>query len=326
LRRLRQPQKDHNIKKYISYPLLAGKRELGELLAVERHRAFGDNEKLLLEAGSKIIALEILKEQEAHLKYRFNFFELLISGECSREALLTQANKVGFYLNETYQLIGLAVYDPAGSPIDDFSHEILYYQVRKFIKERSLTSKILIFSNLLVIFLSFREKKWEQQDLESLTNEMLRHIKHFFPEHSNYLVVGRICKALSHYPMAYREIKSCLNILKRLKQSERAIFFEKLGVLTILFEVEQVKLVNFVNSVLGPLIEYEESTGLELLPTLNYYAKNNFNIQSTARNHYISASTLKYRLRKIREYTGIDLDDPDVRLNVQLALKLADYR
>jgi sugar diacid utilization regulator/predicted hydrocarbon binding protein len=327
LQRLRYHHKDNNVKKHFSFPLLAGERKLGELLAVERHHTLDSREKLLLEAGSKIIALEILKEQETQLEYRFNFFELLISGEySSREALLTQANKVGFFLDGTYQLIGLDVEDPAGNPLDDSSHEILYYQVRKFIKEKSPTSKILIFSNLLVIFLSFHEKNWEQHDLEALINELRLHIKHFFPEHRNYLVTGRICKALSHYPMAYRETKSCLSIMKRLKQSDRAIYFEKLGVLTILFEVEQTKLVDFVNSVLGPLIEYEESTGLELLPTLNFYVKNNFNIQSTARNHYISASTLKYRLRKIRDYTGIDLDDPEVRLNIQMALKLADYK
>ncbi len=327
LQRLRQHHKDNNIKKHFSFPLRAGERKLGELLAVERHHPLDSKEKLLLTAGAKIISLEILKELEAQVKYRFNFFELLISGEySSKEVLLSQANKIDFSLDGTYQFIVLALEDQAVNPLDDPSYEILYCQVRKYIKEKSPTSKIIIYDNMLVIFLSFRDKNWEQRDLEVLLNDLLFHVKHFFPEKKNYLVAGRICKDLSHYPMAYREIKSCLNILKCLKQSDRIVYFEKLGVLTLLFEIEQNKLVDFVNSVLGPLIEYEESTGLELLPTLSFYVKNNFNIQSTARNHYISASTLKYRLRKIRDYTGIDLDDPEVRLNIQLALKLADYQ
>lgn len=318
---------DNTAKKFFLFPLRANGKKLGELLVVERHRWLGSEEKLLLGVGAKVIALEIIKEQEAQLDYHYNFFKVLVSGEySSREVLLNQANKVGFSLDGVYQLIGLALDDQSGNPMDACSYEILCYQVSKYLKEQSLNSKIFIFSNLLLIFLSFQDKKWEQKNLEVFVNDLLKNIKKYFTDHKSYLVAGRICKELNHYPMSYQEIKSCISIMKRLKQNDRAIYFEKLGVLAILFEVEQKKLVDFINKVLGPLFDCEEITGLELLPTLSYFVKNNFNIQLTARNHYISASTLKYRLRKIRDFTGIDLDDPDVRLNIQLALKLTDYQ
>jgi sugar diacid utilization regulator/predicted hydrocarbon binding protein len=317
-------------RRYFQFPLLAGEKKLGRMLVVERHFQLGEKEKMLLEAGAKIIALEVLKEQEAQLQYRFNFFELLLSGEySSRDVLVTQANKVNFLLDGTYQMVGIALEKPGNegtSYINDGSlFDTLYHQARNFVKDKSANSKVLIFSQQIIIFLSYADKEWSKKELEVFFSQLMHQLKKHFPKYGVYLVCGRICKILSHYPMAYREIKACLTIMKRLKQMDRVIYFEKLGVLSILFEVEQSKLVDFVDSVLGPLIDFDEGAGQELLPTLSLYVKNNFNIQVTARNHYISASTLKYRLRKIKDL-GIDLEDPEVRLNIQLALKLTEYQ
>ena len=139
-------------------------------------------------------------------------------------------------------------------------------------------------------------------------------------------MAGRVCgHDLTHYPPAYREIKSCLSIMESLKQRDRVVYIENLGVLSILLEVEQQKLTNFVNDILGPIVKYDEQNNSELLPTLSSFVNNNFNIQATARNSYISSSTLKYRLRKIREFKGFELEDPEVRLSLQLALKLTEY-
>ena len=44
--------------------------------------------------------------------------------------------------------------------------------------------------------------------------------------------------------------------------------------------------------------------------------------QSIARALSIHPSTLKYRLRRIREYSGADLAQPDMRFNIELALRL----
>jgi sugar diacid utilization regulator/predicted hydrocarbon binding protein len=322
-------QQGKGLERNLTFPLLAGERKLGEMLAVERHARFSRKEELLLEAGAKIIALEVLKEQEAQLQYRFNFFESLLSGDyTSIEVLVTQANKVNFLLDGTYQIIGITLegLEPdanTGNQVGSL-YEALYHKVRECVKSRSPKSKALIFSNQIIIFLSYADQNWTKTELEQFFSQMVNHIKKYFPKYGAYLVAGRICNSLDNYPLAYKEIKSCLSIMSRLKQRDRVFYFEKMGVLAILFEVEQSKLVDFVNSVLGPLVDYDEGTGLELLPTLSLYVQNNFNIQVTARNHFISASTLKYRLRKIRDL-GIDLEDSEVRLNIQLALKITEY-
>ncbi len=307
-------------------PLLAVKRKLGELWVVERHKVLQQKEILFLETGAKVLSLELLKEEEAQLQYRFNFFELLVSGKYScSEVLITQANKVGFQLDGTYQLLGLAL-ENVGSNTVVSTYEVLYHQVRNFIKAHSAQSKVLIISNHLIIFLSYQDKYWSKKELDPLFNKLIADIKQTFPHQGLYFVAGRVCKHnLGQYPPAFREIKTCLSIMTQLRQRDRVVYIENLGVLSILFDVDQNKLINFVNDILGTLVDYDEKNSSELLPTLSSYVKSNFNIQLTARNNFMSSSTLKYRLRKIREYMNLDFEDPDIRLRLQLAFKLTEY-
>jgi purine catabolism regulator len=78
----------------------------------------------------------------------------------------------------------------------------------------------------------------------------------------------------------------------------------------------------FINKVIGPLIEYDTNHNSPLVETLQLYYRCNGNIQQAARRGYLNPSTLKYRLKRIQEIAGIELDDPDTSLQVQLALKL----
>lgn len=311
-------------KNCFTFRLLAGERELGKLLAIEKHSSIGQKEKKILEKGAKIISIELLKEKEAHINYRYNFFESLLSGNYSSSGvLLTQANKVGFRLDGTYRMVGLSLEnaDPA-SPNSNF----FYHNVRTCIKSHSPNSKILLYQNQVIIFLSYVDKDWTEDELERLFTKLREYLIGPFPGKGLYAVAGRVCEcSISLYPLAYREIKSCLSIMTSLKQKDQLVTIEKLGILSILFEVEQDKLINFVTSILGYLIDYDERTNSELVATIASYANNNFNIQSTARNAYISASTLKYRLAKIKDL-GIDLEDPEIRLSLQLALKLTQYK
>ncbi|MCL4441695.1 MAG: helix-turn-helix domain-containing protein, partial [Firmicutes bacterium] len=74
----------------------------------------------------------------------------------------------------------------------------------------------------------------------------------------------------------------------------------------------------------GPLLDYDEKHNTRLVHTLNLYFKNNGNLQKAARDGFMNSSTMKYRLRRIHEIANINLSDPEVNLQVQLALKIIE--
>ena len=61
--------------------------------------------------------------------------------------------------------------------------------------------------------------------------------------------------------------------------------------------------------VIEPLTAHADSSGMDLLGTLQTYIDCNYNISLTARNLYIHRQSLLYRLGKIEELTGMSLHD-----------------
>lgn len=78
----------------------------------------------------------------------------------------------------------------------------------------------------------------------------------------------------------------------------------------------------FVRSVLGPLAT--ERANAIYLETLRQLAAQNYRIKLAAADLSVHPHTLSYRIRQMHRRFGIDLEDPEVRLRVQLALRILD--
>ena len=75
---------------------------------------------------------------------------------------------------------------------------------------------------------------------------------------------------------------------------------------------------------LDPAIEilhqYDLQNGSDYRNTLKVYLQNERNITETSRRLYIHRNTLLYRIERLKELTGLDLDNPAIRLRLLLSL------
>jgi len=71
---------------------------------------------------------------------------------------------------------------------------------------------------------------------------------------------------------------------------------------------------------LGPLVDYAGSG--DLLVTLEAFCERLGNLSQTAEKLFIHRNTLLYRMERIAQLTGHDMNNPDTRLAVHLALKV----
>jgi purine catabolism regulator len=83
--------------------------------------------------------------------------------------------------------------------------------------------------------------------------------------------------------------------------------------------------VDFITSIVKPLIEYDEKKDSNLLETLEAYFNCNGNIKQVSQKMYIHYNTAIYRIDQIQKLLNVDLNNPDDRLNVEIALKLRNY-
>ncbi|NJN84452.1 MAG: hypothetical protein HC802_20685 [Caldilineaceae bacterium] len=78
----------------------------------------------------------------------------------------------------------------------------------------------------------------------------------------------------------------------------------------------------FYRKTLGRLISHDDNKSAELVDTLDAFFACHGNLSQTANRLHIHRNTLTYRLDRIATITQLDLNDPDARFSLQLALKL----
>lgn len=79
---------------------------------------------------------------------------------------------------------------------------------------------------------------------------------------------------------------------------------------------------HLLHPALGILKKYDEESETQLLETLRTFVRNSCRQSETAEQMHIHLNTLKYRLRRITELTGIDFKDYDELLYIQLSLAM----
>ncbi|HCW23185.1 MAG TPA: hypothetical protein DGX96_05880 [Lachnospiraceae bacterium] len=74
------------------------------------------------------------------------------------------------------------------------------------------------------------------------------------------------------------------------------------------------------------LKDYDASHGTDLYNTLITLALNNYSMAKTCQDLFIHRNTMMYRKRRIEVLTGIPLDDPQLRFEIQFSLAVRNYR
>ena len=134
--------------------------------------------------------------------------------------------------------------------------------------------------------------------------------------------IGSVAPHVADWRSSYLEAVQAADFARRLK-SDKPLYIGDLGIYTFLARSEYRRdLLTLRDSTIGSLLGYEEKQRSDLLLTLNAFFEAHGNHTQTAELLNIHRNTLSYRMGRIAEITGLDLNQPDVRLAVHLALKV----
>ena len=134
--------------------------------------------------------------------------------------------------------------------------------------------------------------------------------------------VGGRCDRPSDFPRSAREAFVALGVRQASRRPAGVTTYDSLGIYRILAGGEhQAEVEGFVREWLGPLLDYDAAHGAELVKTLSTHLECGGNYDETADGLAIHRSTLRYRLQRIREVSGLDLADVDARFNLHAATR-----
>jgi purine catabolism regulator len=132
--------------------------------------------------------------------------------------------------------------------------------------------------------------------------------------------IGTVAQAIEEWRSSFRQAGQALELARRLGE-RKPLYYTDLSVYRLLFQLEHSpELIAFQEETLGPLLAYDGSE--ELIHTLEAYFEHNANLSQTAEALFIHRNTLIYRMERIAAITDLDLDEPENRLAIQLALRI----
>lgn len=133
--------------------------------------------------------------------------------------------------------------------------------------------------------------------------------------------IGSYKRTLKEAHLSYREAQIAEQIGRKLQQ--RVICYEELGLYQLLSQISDSRCVSeFLNRHIRKLVEHDVAHNSEYLKTLQILITNDWNLQKTAESLYIHYNTIKNRYYKISEILSEDLNNPDVKMNLIISLKL----
>jgi sugar diacid utilization regulator len=292
----------------ISVARLSG-TPVGVLVLADPDRSAGEAERVAIEHATTVLAMEVARLQtvnESRARARSNLVLELVIGEEGPGAV-NRAQALGYDLGRPHRVIALEGPPGAGEEI-----EVFLDAVRRAAAAHRVGS--LLAARLTdVILLADAEACW-QGFRASIAAEL----------HGAYCCVGvgGRCHEVGDFPRSYREAQLALRMQKAVGGSDQVTLFDDLGVYQILAtDTDASAMESFTRDWLGALLDYDGVHGAQLVRTLSEYLDRGGSYDSTAAALSVHRSTLKYRLRRIREVSGYDLSSPDTKFNLQLATR-----
>lgn len=286
---------------------------------------------------SEAMALERAREEvrtETESQLRGDLIEELIAGEIvSRESLVRRARHLGADLsNGGVALIG-KLQDPhtEGRVITDPRLVRRFMQQARAAMEIHWPKALVDWSDGRLLALLPRpsgaaEAGREEIEAQALVlgRRLLGATKETVPGLALTLALSRWTPEPERLGVALDEARLALSIGERLGRLGEVVTFEETGTYKLLFQIfadRPEELSAFYEATIEPLVRYDEQYQTELVGTLSTYLGHDCNLAATASTLYTHRHTVRYRLDRIAELSGLDIAKTDDREKLSLGLK-----
>jgi len=317
------------------YPLVVGQEVYGYLSVLSSKPTLAEMEKTAIASAATISTLEILKEKavwETEERVKGDFIDDLLENAIITDTVLRRrANYLGFNLEKKFAILILQFSNLNTSQSISEAHfqetkqrvfALVRFLLHTFQKQALLKYK----NNKLTILIQVDRDVAPDGGREELNQIATTLRKNIAAETAitTAIGIGRTYKQLAEMAKSYREAEQVLAIGDRLRSKDFVLFYEELGPY-ILFAgaANEAELLTFYTHTVSTVIAYDAQHNSELIPTLEAFIRCNNGLKETAAELFIHRHTLKYRLGRIREISGLDPENSRDQFQLQLGLIVA---
>lgn len=283
----------------------------------------------LIKVTQEICSYIVMKQTEARSINDF-LEQLLLRPLEDSEGLIQRAAYYGYDLSKTYQV---AIINPI--------RLAEFVQDQKVKEEKTLANLKVRFEEVVREVLAIADRKiltmvwmdnlillmpYERKDTMSRQNigilvQIVEKLAAKLPGLTVTAGLGGRFEKLHGARQSYIEANRVLHVATlKTSFSCPVSAYEQLGIYKLLFEIEPKKLTTYHQDVIEPLTDYDHKHHMDLVASLFVYFEENGNAAKAAKRLFVHRNTFDYRMKKIEEITGKDLNDPYDRLTLQLGV------
>jgi purine catabolism regulator len=291
----------------------------GYLSFIAAGDSFDDVDSVIVEHSAVVCALEMARAKaisEIEKKLRGDFLDSLMIGTVAEAEALAEGDRFGHDMTTPHIALVITWYGEKRP-----SSRRLETLVNGLISGRQINALARLRENELRLFYA-SDTSTPVQAARQMADEIRSEARHEYPTARLAIGIGSLAMRVNDWRASYREAAQAADIARRLK-SDSSMYIGDLGIYTFLAHPDyRDDLRALRDSTIGNLINYEEGQRADLLLTLEAFFQCHGNHTQTAEVLSVHRNTLFYRMNRIAEITGLDLNQPDVRLAVHLALKI----
>ena len=303
-------------------PLTVDRQLVGALVIFPSAAAEGELDQLMLDSAKFALSVQMMR---SFLRFRFEtrtqselFFEIVERRWRDAADIGQRAARLGLDLSAPQQMIVVDFPDRAkafGGGSVDVEHTL-----SRILQQAAVEAGLVAIDGGVVCLMA-HDASPRQERTTKLMRRMAEELGRYLGE-APIVVAGSRCSGLDDYAAAWERCSRMIRIGRSFGLTG-ALSTQDFGPLPMLVSAADVGDVrSFVRDSVGAIAEHDRENGTPYLETLSAYLEEGCRSQACADRLGLHVTTLRYRLTRIRELFGIDVETPERRFSVELALRL----
>ncbi|MEQ5777313.1 helix-turn-helix domain-containing protein [Thalassospira sp. NFXS8] len=297
---------------------------VGALLIFRGPYQFNDLEKLLLESGCFALSVQMMR---SFIRFRSEtrtraelFFDVVETRWRNADDIYQRAQRLGLDFKNPQQLIII------NFPNTTAHHDGDIVDVERAVSR--ITHQLAITAGLIAIDGGFicmipAGAGLSSEKIDKLVRRIADDLGHHFDEQP-LVLASDPCQSLEDYPSIWERSNRMIRIARSFG-STGALSSQGFGPLPMLVAASDARDVkNFVHESIGAIARHDQENGTPYLETLSMFLREGCRNQACADTMGLHVTTLRYRLTRMQELFGIDLETANSRFAIELAIRLYD--
>ena len=302
--------------------LMVDRQLVGALVIFPAPSASGELDQLMLDSAKFALSVQMMR---SFLRFRFEtrtqselFFEVVERRWRDAGDVTQRAARLGLDFGVPQQMIVVDFPEKAkafGGGSVDVEHTL-----SRIMQQASVQAGLVAIEGGVVCLVP-HEAGSRQERRMKLMRRIADELARYFDE-APIVVAGSLCAALEDYPAAWERCSRMIRIGRSFGLTG-ALSTQDFGPLPMLVSAADVGDVrSFVSESIGAIAEHDRENGTPYLETLSAFLEEGCRGQACADRLGLHVTTLRYRLARMQELFGIDVETPERRFSVELAIRL----